>query len=128
MRRRHGQDHRLSFIDTHLRDSELHRLFGLCVAGTVSNHAEKLVARFRDKPLDFQPGEKWSYSNSGYVLLGYLIEKASGETYEKFLQENIFGPLAMKDSGTIRIRQSSRGGRRGTRRARTGRRTRALST
>src|SRR6202162_4055882 len=60
---------------------------------------EKLVARFRDKPLDFQPGEKWSYSNSGYVLLGYLIEKASGETYEKFVQENIFGPLAMKDSG-----------------------------
>jgi CubicO group peptidase (beta-lactamase class C family) len=60
---------------------------------------EKLVARFRDKPLDFQPGEKWSYSNSGYVLLGYLIEKASGESYEKFLQENIFGPLGMKDSG-----------------------------
>jgi CubicO group peptidase (beta-lactamase class C family) len=60
---------------------------------------EKLVARFRDKPLDFQPGEKWSYSNSGYVLLGYLIEKAGGETYQKFLQENIFGPLGMKDSG-----------------------------
>jgi len=60
---------------------------------------EKLVARFRDKPLDFQPGEKWSYSNSGYVLLGYLIEKASGETYEKFVQENIFGPLGMQDSG-----------------------------
>jgi CubicO group peptidase (beta-lactamase class C family) len=60
---------------------------------------EKLVARFRDKPLDFQPGEKWSYSNSGYVLLGYLLEKASGESYEKFLQENIFGPLGMKDSG-----------------------------
>jgi len=60
---------------------------------------EKLVARFRDKPLDFQPGEKFSYSNSGYVLLGYLVEKASGESYEKFLQENIFGPLGMKDSG-----------------------------
>jgi len=60
---------------------------------------EKLVARFRDKPLDFQPGEKWSYSNSGYVLLGYLLEKASGESYEKFVQENIFGPLGMKDSG-----------------------------
>jgi CubicO group peptidase (beta-lactamase class C family)/uncharacterized protein YneR len=60
---------------------------------------EKLVARFRDKPLDFQPGEKWSYSNSGYVLLGYLLEKVSGESYEKFVQENIFGPLGMEDSG-----------------------------
>jgi CubicO group peptidase (beta-lactamase class C family) len=60
---------------------------------------EKLVARFRDKPLDFQQGEKWSYSNSGYVLLGYVLEKVSGESYEKFVQENIFGPLAMKDSG-----------------------------
>ena len=59
----------------------------------------KLVERFRDKPLDFQPGERWAYSNSGYVLLGYLIEKISGETYEKFVQENIFTPLGMKDSG-----------------------------
>lgn len=61
--------------------------------------AEKLVGRFRDKPLDFEPGEKWSYSNSGYVLLGYLIEKISGGSYEKFVQENIFTPLGMKDSG-----------------------------
>ncbi|HEY2014790.1 MAG TPA: serine hydrolase [Bryobacteraceae bacterium] len=60
---------------------------------------EKLVARFRDKPLDFAPGEKWSYSNSGYVLLGYLIEKVSGQTYEAFLKENIFTPLGMKDTG-----------------------------
>jgi CubicO group peptidase (beta-lactamase class C family) len=60
---------------------------------------EALVARFRDKPLDFQPGEKWSYSNSGYVLLGYLIEKITGGTYETFVQQNIFTPLGMKDSG-----------------------------
>ena len=59
----------------------------------------QLVARFRDKTLDFQPGEKWSYSNSGYILLGYLIEKISGKSYEKFVQENIFTPLGMKDSG-----------------------------
>jgi CubicO group peptidase (beta-lactamase class C family) len=59
----------------------------------------ELVARFRDKPLDFAPGEKWNYSNSGYVLLGYLIEKISGESYQKFLGENIFTPLGMKDSG-----------------------------
>ena len=37
-----------------------------------------LVDRFRDKPLEFQPGEKWNYSNSGYVLLGCLLEKISG--------------------------------------------------
>jgi CubicO group peptidase (beta-lactamase class C family) len=60
------------------------------------------VARFRAKPLDFQPGEKMSYSNSGYVL-GYLIEKITLETYDKFAQENIFAPLGMKEFG-IRIR------------------------
>jgi CubicO group peptidase (beta-lactamase class C family) len=60
---------------------------------------EKLVARFKDKPLDFEPGTKWSYSNSGYVLLGYLIEKVSGQNYEEFVQQNIFTPLGMKDSG-----------------------------
>src|ERR1017187_1071351 len=57
------------------------------------------VARFRDKPLDFAPGEKWSYSNSGYLLLGYLIEKITGGSYEKFVRENIFTPLGMRDSG-----------------------------
>ena len=60
---------------------------------------EKLVARFRDKPLNFQPGEKWEYSNSGYVLLGYLLEKISGERYQDFLQKNFFTPLAMHDTG-----------------------------
>jgi CubicO group peptidase (beta-lactamase class C family) len=60
---------------------------------------ESLVARFKDKPLDFKPGEKWSYSNSGYELLGYIIEKASGQSYEPFLQANIFGPLRMTSSG-----------------------------
>ena len=58
-----------------------------------------LVARFRDKPLDFEPGTKFSYSNSGYVLLGYLIEKISGQTYADFLQQNIFTPLGMSDTG-----------------------------
>jgi CubicO group peptidase (beta-lactamase class C family) len=60
---------------------------------------EKLVARFRDKPLDFAPGEGWRYSNSGYVLLGFLIEKIIGDTYAKFVEENIFKPLGMQDSG-----------------------------
>src|SRR5260221_6309400 len=58
---------------------------------------EKLVEWFRDKPLDFQPGEKWMYNNSAYVLLGYLIEKISGQTYSDFLHQNIFTPPGMKD-------------------------------
>ena len=65
----------------------------------LSTTPEKLVLRFRDKPLEFPPGEKMSYSNSGYVLLGYLIEKISGQTYSQFVQENIFEPLGMRDSG-----------------------------
>src|SRR5205823_8275977 len=53
----------------------------------------------RDKPLDFEPGTSWSYSNSGYVLLGYLVERISGGKYETFVRDNIFTPLGMKESG-----------------------------
>jgi CubicO group peptidase (beta-lactamase class C family) len=60
---------------------------------------DSLIARFKDKPLDFQPGEQWRYSNSGYVLLGHIIEKLSGKSYEAFLQENIFDPLKMTNTG-----------------------------
>jgi len=61
--------------------------------------AQEMIARFKDKPLDFKPGEKWSYSNSGYFLLGYIIEKVSGESYESFVKRNIFDPLKMSNSG-----------------------------
>lgn len=57
------------------------------------------VRRFRDKPLDFEPGTEMRYSNSGYVLLGYIIEKVSGKSYEEFVTEKIFRPLGMKNSG-----------------------------
>ena len=60
---------------------------------------QELVARFRDKPLDFPPGTKFSYSNSGYILLGYILEKVSGQTYADFLQKNLFAPLGMSDTG-----------------------------
>jgi CubicO group peptidase (beta-lactamase class C family) len=60
---------------------------------------EQLVARFRDKPLEFQPGEDWRYSNSNYVLLGYLIEKITGQRYQDFVEQNIFKPLGMQNSG-----------------------------
>lgn len=60
---------------------------------------EKLLAFFRDKPLEFEPGSKWNYSNSGYEVLGYVIEKVTGQTYQQFLDENIFKLLNMTDSG-----------------------------
>ena len=59
----------------------------------------KAIVAFRDKPLDFPPGEKMSYSNSGYLVLGYVIEQVAGTSYEKFVTDNIFTPLGMKDSG-----------------------------
>ncbi len=58
-----------------------------------------MIAQLRDKSLEFAVGEKYAYSNSGYYLLGSIIESASGKTYADFLQENIFTPLGMKQTG-----------------------------
>lgn len=55
----------------------------------------ELVDLFRDLPLAFAPGEKYAYSNSGYVLLGLAIERASGKSYGDFLRDTIFTPLGM---------------------------------
>ncbi len=65
----------------------------------LSSPPENTLQRFRDKPLDFKPGERFAYSNSGYVLLGYIVEKASGKPYEEDLQEVILQPLGMRDTG-----------------------------
>lgn len=59
---------------------------------------KELIDLFKDQPMDFAPGEKWSYNNSGYFLLGAIIEKASGQTYQDFVEKNIFAPLGMKHS------------------------------
>ena len=53
----------------------------------------------KKKPLDFAPGSEFRYSNPGYTLLGFIIEKLSGKTYGEFLDENIFTPLGMKQTG-----------------------------
>lgn len=66
---------------------------------TLAATTDSLIARFRDKPLDFQPGEKYAYSNSGYILLTAIVEKASGQPYAAFLADNIFKPLGMTDTG-----------------------------
>lgn len=60
---------------------------------------DNLIKRFKYLPLLFEPGALYSYSNSGYVLLGLIIEQVSGEPYEIFLQTNIFTPLYMVNTG-----------------------------
>jgi CubicO group peptidase (beta-lactamase class C family) len=68
------------------------------VIGTPVSVAD-LIQRFKALPLDFTPGSRWSYSNSNYVLLGYIIEELSGQTYADFLTQHIFQPLQMNNTG-----------------------------
>jgi CubicO group peptidase (beta-lactamase class C family) len=59
----------------------------------------KSLEHLRDKPLEFQPGTRMNYSNSGYLLLGLIVERASGQSYADFVRARIFAPLGMQDSG-----------------------------
>lgn len=59
----------------------------------------EMLQVFADSTLTFKPGTQFSYSNSGYVLLGAIIEKVTGKSYEQVLQEKIFNPLNMKNTG-----------------------------
>lgn len=59
----------------------------------------EMIARFRDMPLSFEPGEKFEYSNSNYVLLGYIIEDITHKKYETVVRENILKPCGMTHSG-----------------------------
>ena len=59
---------------------------------------EQIIATFRNEPFDFEPGTKWSYDNSGYILLGAILEKVTGKKYADLVSEWIFQPLGMKDT------------------------------
>lgn len=59
----------------------------------------EFVKKFASADLEFEPGTKWAYNNSGYFLLGAVIEKVTGKPYAQVLQERIFRPLAMVSSG-----------------------------
>jgi len=60
---------------------------------------DQVIDRFKNEPLRFEPGERFEYSNSGYVLLARVIEIASGQSFGDFLKANIFKPLGMTSSG-----------------------------
>lgn len=59
---------------------------------------KELVDFFKNEPIDFKPGEQYKYCNSGYVLLGYIIEIVSGQTYEDFITQTIFKKVGMENS------------------------------
>jgi CubicO group peptidase (beta-lactamase class C family) len=58
--------------------------------------AQQIVDAWAKKPLDFEPGTQWQYSNTNYVIAGLIVEKVSGEKLMDFLTEHIFHPLGMK--------------------------------
>lgn len=59
----------------------------------------QLIASFKDQPAEFEPGKGWKYNNSGYVLVGAVIEKVAGKPWHQYLQEAFFAPLQLKHTG-----------------------------
>ena len=66
---------------------------------TTEYTVQQMIDSFKNDPLEFEPGSHYKYNNSGYFLLGVILEKVSGKTYDKFLEERIFVPLGM--GGTV---------------------------
>jgi CubicO group peptidase (beta-lactamase class C family) len=60
---------------------------------------ESYLSIFADKPLQFEPGEKYAYSNAGFIVLGLIIENVTGEDYYQYVDKNIFDPAGMTDTG-----------------------------
>lgn len=58
----------------------------------------EIIDVFKNEPMDFSPGEKFQYNNSGYIILGHIIEVVSKETYEDFIEKHIFDTLGMTSS------------------------------
>ncbi|MDP4223531.1 MAG: serine hydrolase [Bacteroidota bacterium] len=58
----------------------------------------EVIDKFKNLPMEFAPGTKWNYNNSGYFLLGYIIEKASGKSYREYIEQNLFEPAGMTSS------------------------------
>ncbi|MDQ3606503.1 MAG: beta-lactamase family protein [Gemmatimonadota bacterium] len=61
------------------------------------NH-EQMLAFFVNEPFDFAPGEQWRYNNSGYYLLGMIVERVTGQDYPTYIQETFFRPLGLQNT------------------------------
>ena len=69
--------------------------------------AQKIMDGWARKPLDFEPGSKWQYSNTNYVIAGVIIERASGKSLLEFMQEKIFTPLGMKSVASMDVTKAT---------------------
>lgn len=96
----HGRTITVAHLLTHTSGivpyNEVDNFFDLYMRKRFSH--EEVLALFQDLPLEFEPGTRYKYNNSGYYLLGMIIEILSSKRYEQFLQEQIFTPVGMKDT------------------------------
>jgi len=108
-------DKLIKFIPDYPRGDEITLKHLLTCTSGIPNHTEfedfnnerrvyhftvsQTIETFKNKPLEFNPGEKFKYSNSNYILLGFIIEQISNMTYADYIEQNIFKPLKMENSG-----------------------------
>lgn len=78
-------------------------------AGLLDLTHTEMLELFQDEPFDFAPGEAYRYNNSGYYLLGMIIEEVSGETYDDYVDVHLFGPLGLSRSSYCHEAQIIRG-------------------
>ena len=69
------------------------------IAASSLTTTSRLLSYLADRPLEFKPGERFKYGDSGYAVLAAVIEKVSGESYRKYLKDHIFMPLGMRETG-----------------------------
>ena len=96
----HGYDITITHLLTHTSGIKSYTSldgFGEHLSKRDLSHDE-LIALFKDHPLEFEPGSQFRYNNSGYLLLGRIIEAVSGMSYEAFVRTQIFQPLGMMQS------------------------------
>lgn len=84
-----------SGIQNHVAVPGYLKIFKTDITFETTPAREELLREFYKLPMEFEPGETWAYDNTGYYLLGSIIEKASGKSYYQFLEERVFKPLGM---------------------------------
>jgi CubicO group peptidase (beta-lactamase class C family) len=87
-----------SGIQNHVAVSGFLNIFKTNLSFETTPTREEILKEFFKLPTEFEPGETWAYDNTGYYLLGLVIEKASGKSYYQFLEEQIFKPLGMNST------------------------------